>query len=610
MKSKISLFNKAVWKRNITGGWCLWAALSLFYLLALPVSTYGSISSMLRNNLADSPSDGIYPFTMVQQLWRMPFFVPVFAIAALFCAMYVFSYLFTGRNSNMVHTYPVNRLSLFVTNYVSGLSFLLVPVVLAALLTLAGGASLGVVTGDVVRYYLLWILAAAVENMLFFSMAVCVLMFVGNIIAVPGLYLILNFLYDGCILILEAMLSTVCFGLNSVSIRNGISMLTPIVYLSRVGVRNLNYEGTEISCTMNRMYALPVYFIAAAVFVLVALAAYEKKHIETAGDVITVNWLKPIFRWGAAICTASLGALFFASVLFTSSFAVILCSVAVIGIIVFFVAQMLLDRSVHVFTKRKLKECVLYSVIVCACYIALDLDVAGLEKKIPAADEVQAVQVRGSLELLSMDQEQIAWVHDIHSRIIASRKELKRAKGKEEMSARYIYIEYLLKDNSILRRSYSIPVENDIYAQAMEYAGMPEVELAQIFGIHYPEIEVYGGRWEQYSDSGTLQEKRISESDAKQLQEALVSDVQSGRLKDGLEAGINSQEAQTIEYFGTLTLEIRDEAGYQNVRDYRSLGSRSPLSKDAQSRIFVDERYTALLQKLRELKIMPDAAEK
>ena len=185
MKSKISLFNKAVWKRNVAGGWGLWSALFLFYILVLPVSLYGSMVQMIRSNVVDKPSEAIYPFMMVDNLWRMSFYVPIFAIAALFCAMYVFSYLFTARNSNMMHTYPVNRLSLFVTNYVSGLAILLVPAIFAALLTLAGGASLGVVTGEVVKYYMLWILTAAVENIFFYSMAVCLLMFVGNIFAVP-----------------------------------------------------------------------------------------------------------------------------------------------------------------------------------------------------------------------------------------------------------------------------------------------------------------------------------------------------------------------------------------------------------------------------------------
>lgn len=382
MKSKISLFNKAVWKRNVTGGWGLWSGLLLFYILVLPVSLYGSMVQMIRSNVVDKPSEAIYPFMMVDNLWRMSFYVPIFAIAALFCAMYVFSYLFTARNSNMMHTYPINRLSLFVTNYVSGLAFLLVPAVLAALLTLAGGASLGVVTGEVVRYYMLWILTAAVENMFFYSMAVCLLMFVGNIFAVPVLYLILNFLYIGCIVILESIVGMVCFGLESGSLfRDSVNVLTPIAYLDNVGVRALVYDRMDIEYELVRMHVLPGYFVAAVVFVLIALAAYGKKHIETAGDVITVNWLKPIFRWGLAVCTASLGALYITLVFDSKSFVLLICSVIVIGAAAFFIAQMLLERSVHVFTKKRLRECAAYSVMICALYMALNMDVLGLEKR-------------------------------------------------------------------------------------------------------------------------------------------------------------------------------------------------------------------------------------
>ena len=44
-------------------------------------------------------------------------------------------------------------------------------------------------------------------------------------------------------------------------------------------------------------------------FLIIAVVVYKKKHVETAGDIITVQWMKPVFRWGTAVCTSSLGAL-------------------------------------------------------------------------------------------------------------------------------------------------------------------------------------------------------------------------------------------------------------------------------------------------------------
>ena len=581
MKSKISLFNKAVWKRNVTGGWGLWSGLLLFYILVLPVSLYGSMVQMIRSNVVDKPSEAIYPFMMVDNLWRMSFYVPIFAIAALFCAMYVFSYLFTARNSNMMHTYPINRLSLFVTNYVSGLAFLLVPAVLAALLTLAGGASLGVVTGEVVRYYMLWILTAAVENMFFYSMAVCLLMFVGNIFAVPVLYLILNFLYIGCIVILESIVGMVCFGLESGSLfRDSVNVLTPIAYLDNVGVRALVYDRMDIEYELVRMHVLPGYFVAAVVFVLIALAAYGKKHIETAGDVITVNWLKPIFRWGLAVCTASLGALYITLVFDSKSFVLLICSVIVIGAAAFFIAQMLLERSVHVFTKKRLRECAAYSVMICALYMALNMDVLGLEKKIPPADQVQAVRVSGAVELLSDDPKRMDWVHGLHSQILASRKELKRA----------------WKEDTI---GWSVSIE---------YAKLPEVQLEQMFGIHYPNVEVYGGIFEYYTKDGAYSgSKRISQTQANQLFEAVKEDINNGRGATKLEQYEETASTQTDTSIGNLMLELRDEAGFMSAQNYYSGLSQynsSDLAKDGEVRIEVDQRYASLLEKLYELNIL------
>lgn len=607
MKSKISLFNQAVFKRNLTGSWFLWAALLLFYLLLLPVNVYGSLSETLRYS---AQTDSVLLSSqlacqMLAGMWNMNLWVPFFALAAILCAMNVFSYLFTARNSNMMHTYPVSRISLFVTNYVTGILFLLVPILLAALLTMGVGAVYGAVDGSVAKYCLIWMATVSVENLFFFSMSVCVLMFVGNMAAVPVLYLILNFLYDGCILIAETVVSTVCYGLeNDLLSRSGLSALTPIIYMTRIGAGDdIAYNESGAQCTLSRMYALPGYFAAAVLFAVIALIVYQKKHIETAGDVITVKWLKPIFRWGAAICTSALGALFFTSIFNADSFLVIISSAAVIGILVFFLAQMLLERSVHIFSKGRIRECILYTAVVCACYLALDLDVLGMEKKIPAENEIQAVRTLGSIYLLAQDEEQISWVCDIHSQIIASKAEFER-EANNNRSIEYLSLEYLLKDGSIFRRSYGIPdlkEAGSVSAQIREYAGRPEVILRQYFGIHYPDIEIYGGRWSMYTDDGNVREVRVSEADAKQFYEAVVLDVCSGNIGGAPDEG--PVAADTAEIIGDLALEVRDEAGFVTPMDYYSIRNSDigKGSKDGTAYISVHEGYGHLLKKMQEL---------
>lgn len=150
MKSKISLFNQAVFKKNLTRGWMLWAGLLVIYMWMLPMNAYNRLTEAFRyqnyGQGTDVALEAALPFIMTTSVWSvLRVLVPLFAMAALLCAMHVFSYLFTARNSNMMHTYPVTRVSLFFTNFISGFLSLFAPLVTAALVTLAVGAVQGAV---------------------------------------------------------------------------------------------------------------------------------------------------------------------------------------------------------------------------------------------------------------------------------------------------------------------------------------------------------------------------------------------------------------------------------------------------------------------------------
>ncbi|MDE6888071.1 MAG: ABC transporter permease [Eubacterium sp.] len=608
MKSKTSLFNWAVWKRNLVGGWYLWAALLLLYIMMLPVSVYGTLSELFKYDYTPGELSAMMENVMVSQVWRMRSFVPFFAIVALLCAMYVFSYLFTARNSNMMHTYPVSRTSLFATNFASGMLVLLAPILIAFLLTLAVGLSMGAVNAFVCERYGLWLLTVFVENLFFYSLAVCVLMFVGNMIAVPVLYFILNFLYAGCMIIASAMLDVVCYGLNSnyFSYYDALfSVLTPILCLRRVAPDNIAGDGS-LKNLLENMKVLPGYFVAALLLIAAALITYRKKHIETAGDVITVGWLKPVFRWGTAVCTSALGALFISALSYQQSFPAILLGVAVIGILVFFTAQMLLERSVYVFSKRRVRECLVYTVVVCGCYLMLDTDILGIERKIPAADEVEAARIMGEISMLACDADEIDWIRDIHSQILRSKKEFQSAVADKNSDMSYVTIEYLLKNDSIIRREYIIPESKkaeSVSEQIRAYGRRPDIALKQIFGIHYPQIQVYGGTWENYTDQ-TNEQVRISQKDAEKLYAAIVQDVESGELDEvesRSDANAPTMEA-TGNVFGHLTLDIRDEAGYINAQLRSALEIyHEQVGKDGTTYLSVDTRYTNVLRTLREL---------
>lgn len=41
-----------------------------------------------------------------------------------------------------------------------------------------------------------------------------------------------------------------------------------------------------------------------AALAAVALVLYRRRHLEGAGDVVTVRWVRPIFKYGMAFCFA------------------------------------------------------------------------------------------------------------------------------------------------------------------------------------------------------------------------------------------------------------------------------------------------------------------
>ena len=51
----------------------------------------------------------------------------------------------------------------------------------------------------------------------------------------------------------------------------------------------LSYRGLRV---------LAAYVAAAVVIYLIAYYCYKKRRIESAGDLISFNWVKPLFRWG------------------------------------------------------------------------------------------------------------------------------------------------------------------------------------------------------------------------------------------------------------------------------------------------------------------------
>lgn len=604
MKSKISLFNKAIFKRSVRGSIGLWIGILAVYMMVIPISIYFQLASWVRTANGEALHKDLADI-MIQDIWNMGGFVVLFAAVAVITAVVVFSYLFTARNTNMMHTFPVTRGSLFCTNYMAGLLYQVIPQIVAALFGLLVGASMGAVDGQVVKYYFLWMGVAAAETVFFYSMAVCVLMFAGNMPAAVLFYGLLNFLYYYCCFILYGIISIVCFGMDRIDFAGPWEVLTPIYYLRK----HVVVEDSVDDLTGGLVYsfvggkALAGYLVAAAFFILIAFFVYQKKQLETAGDVITVGWLKPVFRWGAAVCFSAIGTLIFCSQYGQEpSLGRVLADAAIFALLAFFVAQMLLERSLRVFKKQRIVEAASMVCCVLALYLALDLDLFGIERKVPDQEDVKFVVLDSERGYFAQSPDEIAWVRDVHKQIVDSKKEIEAIKWSEDHADKeYIYLglNYELSNGSTVVRSYSVPVEDgNVGKQIQDYIRQPEVILRSYFGVHYPDIEVYGATLDMNNGS-----HRVSQKDAQKLYKAVVKDVKeghfSGSADDTVQYGPVETKVDKAAVSGSIMFDVHDEQGFMTAANYHY--RMGYPDDDDTVEFYIEPGHTHLIQAIQKL---------
>ena len=402
MRSKTLCFNGTLFRKNLSRYWPLWGLASFggaLFPLAMLV------------NLLHSGFDFWTPLETTQAYYNvLSYGVPVISIVyAVLCAMAVWNYLYNTRSVGLMHTLPIRREGLFVTNVLSGLVMMAIPyAVTGALIVLVsllygGFEPVGV---------LVTILGVAGESIFFFGLATFCALIVGNVFMLPALYGLLNFLAVLTDFTMNLLAQGFCFGLNS-SYSGTVEWLSPVVYLMQQVRPDSTYEeklvqgGVYGSYSTNVLtevhlengWLIAVYAAVGVVLMALAWLMYRRRRSESAGDVVAVGWMKPVFRYGCAAFSAILGgrllyALFWESFqngLYFTVLPMILCMI-VGGAVGYYAASMLLAKTLRVFrsTWKGMLAVALGCIALCA---AMKFDVFGVVRRVPAADSVKQVNL-------------------------------------------------------------------------------------------------------------------------------------------------------------------------------------------------------------------------
>ena len=403
MRSKTSCFNGTLFRKNLSRYWPLWG-LASFGGAMFPLAM---LLELLHNGFRFwSPLETRQAYYTV-----LSYGVPVISIVyAILCAMAVWSYLYNARSVGMMHTLPIRREGLFVTNVLSGLTMMAIPYTVTGVLTvlvtmLSGGFEpMGV---------LVTVLGVMGESLFFFGLATFCAFIVGNVFMLPALYGLLNFIAVLTDFMVNLLAQGFCFGLNS-SYSGTVEWLSPVVYLMQKISPNSTYETQWVtdrlggqryerdvltSVTLENGWLIAAYAAAGAALLGLAWLLYRRRRSESAGDVVAVGWMKPVFRYGLAVFSAILGgrllyALFWESFqngLYFTVLPMILCMI-VGGAVGYYAASMLLAKTLRVFrsTWKGMLAVALGCIALCA---AMKLDVFGVVRRVPAADSVKQVNL-------------------------------------------------------------------------------------------------------------------------------------------------------------------------------------------------------------------------
>ncbi len=572
MRSVTSYFNRELLRGALQRTWPLWAAYTLIWLLLLPVTLFIRLSD--RHIVYSRP-------TLSYELLStgLPSGAMMAAVFGIFFAMAMFAYLTNSRATNGMHAMPIRREGLFLTHYLAGLFCqvvtLLVSFALAALVTAAFGVFDGYAVG-------MGLLLCVLLVLFFYSFGVLCMVCVGQILAGAVFYGILNFLFVGMEVLLRSFAGNFLYGYDGRSSAFSTAPLSPPVEIASSLSVSYVYDGIDpIGVRVFHLGTFAAYAAAGLVLAALALLLYRKRRSEMTGNTVAIGWLRPVFKYGVALCSAfSLGQLlsYFVFELTDSTYTAgaligtIACMIFA-GLIGYYAAEMLLKKSFRVF-KTSWKGALATSAILILIGLSFPLDLTGYQTRVPEQSDIVSAtvdlyggNVSGSFNLSG--QESIALLRDAHCAVITDKAR------QTEYNRRYVpfngdtctlRITYELADGTELFRSYDLSTDEALLSDPSspesaltKLANCTEITRARVLGgwvpDHLEELRITGGylNCSYYSDGkySHSQEAELNAAQANSAFTALMQDCDAGSIES---ADLFAAEEDDCEYYLSLEL--------------------------------------------------------
>ena len=465
MTSKISCFDRAVFRRALKKTAPVWILYTLYELL-LPLRLFSfcrGVSSCTDDFLVQIEKT-ILGYARINAS-LLPF------LLGGLLAWVLFFWLFRAGTAYFYAALPVRRETLFLTNYLTGLLLCAAPALLSSLLLWAVGAGFGAAA----LVPAMQVFAATMLGfLLFFSFAVLVCCVVGQMAAMPIVYVILNFTFFVLEAIMRHLLFTFVYGMpysQSSTMQSFALHATPVLGLLQGGFR-VATDWAERDGMYYMEYAprlegwgyLGALAALGLVFALCAFLLLKHREMERSGDVIAVGWLRPValyvFTLGCALVLGALMAELFSSNT-ADNFWYVLLFLFMGAFVGYFAGKMLLQKTIHVFRSGwlGLGACCLALLL---AFGAAEFDLFGYSRYLPERSAVQAAGLthyQSNGLYTTQDDAFIQDVLNLHTAAVSEKSKQEHRRHAYQLGTDYteqFYITYRMTDGTLTERYYSI----------------------------------------------------------------------------------------------------------------------------------------------------------
>lgn len=463
MQLKTSFFNKRFFWKSVSRFWPVWGTYFAIWVIMFPVVIVSNFRYYESSNIA--LQDFVLEMSLVGGLVMNLIFGALSAMA-------VWSFQYSARSAHGTACLPLRRESVFFSAAASGLLPMLAANVAVYLLALLAELYVGFADPSRLAFGLL---INSLMTVFFFGFATLCAQLTGNVLVLPAVYAVLNFVCVGLELLVRVLLLAFVFGMNGTADNMMLRPLSPVVCIA-MDCQVVNYGRWNVEpATLENVWILAVYAAVGVLMLVGALLLYRRRRMETAGDVVAVNALKPVFRWCMALgCAVCFGCLMYA-ILWSGSYhgmeqaflLVCMLLLMIVGAFIgWFAAEMMMKKSFRVF-RSGWGQFAVCCVLIVALMCAAEFDLFGYERYVPAPEKVVSVKIDTSGdEVVLREPENILAACEVHREVTENKAinerdawEIYGTQG--DVYGEYVYFTYELSSGRTVERRYTLPYRNN-----------------------------------------------------------------------------------------------------------------------------------------------------